>query len=144
MISILKAILEILYLFSILFLVKHYIGLFRNVVKLRRESKTSLGYKNKELERAIRAHANFCETVPISMLLSIILYFHNLLWIAFPSLLLLIIGRKIHAKAISDINEDVKLRVKGMKLTIISIKLSCLGIIFLVFKKAYFYLQSIS
>ena len=59
MISIVRTIFEILYLFSILFLVKQYINLFRNVVALRQETKTSIGSKNKKLDRAIRAHANF-------------------------------------------------------------------------------------
>ncbi len=142
MISIVRTIFEILYLFSILFLVKKYINLFRNVVALRRETKTSIGSKNKKLDRAIRAHANFCETVPIALLLTMILYFQNLLYIALPSLLMLVIGRIIHAKAISDINENIKMRVIGMKLTIYSIKVSSFGIIFYILQIIYYYFKS--
>ena len=80
----LRSVFEIIYLFLII-LVNFYISLFRNVVKLRRETKTSIGYKDENLERAIRAHANFCETVPICFLISFILYFNNLLFFAVPS-----------------------------------------------------------
>ena len=142
MISIVQTILEILYLLSILLLVKHYINLFRNVVKLRRETKCPIGAKDKRLERAIRAHANFCETVPIAILITLPLYFHNILYIAFPSLLLLIIGRKIHADAISNINEDTSMRVLGMKLTMYSIRLSLAGILFYILQVIYLYFKS--
>ena len=137
----LRSVFEIVYLCTIIFLVNHYISLFRNVVKLRRETKTSLGYKDKNLERAIRAHANFCETVPICLLLTFILYFNNLLFFAIPSILTLAIGRKIHSKAISDVKENVALRVKGMKLTIWSIKIAVLGIIFYVLQIIYYLLK---
>ena len=137
----LRSVFEVVYLCTIIFLVNHYVKLFRNVVKLRRETKTSLGYKNKNLERAIRAHANFCETVPICLLLTFILYFNNLLFFAIPSILILAIGRRIHSNAISDIKEDVTLRVKGMKLTIWSIKIAVLGIIFYVVQILYYLLK---
>jgi len=137
----LRSVFEVVYLGTIIFLVNHYIKLFRNVVKLRRETKTSLGYKNENLERAIRAHANFCETVPICLLLTFILYFNNLLFFAVPSILMLAIGRKIHSEAISDIKEDVTLRVKGMKLTIWSIKIAGLGIVFYIFQIIYYLLK---
>ena len=142
MISIVRTIFEILYLLSILFLIKQYINLFRNVVALRRETKTSIGSKNKKLDRAIRAHANFCETVPIAILLTMILYFHNLLYIALPSLLMPVIGRIIHAKAISNINENINMRVIGMRLTIYSIKVSSFGIIFYILQIIYYYFKS--
>ena len=85
------------------------------MVKLRRETKTSLGYKMKILKEQLRAHANFCETVPICLLLTFILYFNNLLF-AIPSILTLAIGRKIHSEAISDVKENVTLRVRGINL----------------------------
>ena len=137
----LRSVFEVVYLCTIIFLVNHYVKLFRNVVKLRRETKTSLGYKNENLERAIRAHANFCETVPISIILSLFLYFHNYLFFAFPSVILLLIGRKIHSDAISNVDEDLDMRVKGMKLTLYSIYLSCLGIIFHLFQMLYYFIK---
>ena len=64
-ISMLRTTLEIIYLLTILYLSLHYYKLFLNVVKLRRQTKVSIGFNNKKLERAIRAHSNFCETVPL-------------------------------------------------------------------------------
>ena len=126
----LKTYLEIIYFFLIIYLSLFYIKLFRNVVSLRRSTKSPIGSKNIKLDRAIRAHANFCETVPISFFLSLILYFNNLLIFSVPAIIFLSIGRTVHAKAISDMNEDLKKRVIGMRFTIISIKIQLFGILF--------------
>ena len=64
---------EILYLLSVFYLLALYFSLFRNVVSHRRETKTSLGHKGEKLERVIRAHSNFCETIPFNLFLSLIL-----------------------------------------------------------------------
>ena len=105
-----RTVFEIIYLLSILYLCRHYHKLFMNVVKNRRNTKTSIGFKNQELERAIRAHANFCETVPLIIILSFILYFNNLLLFSVSTLIILAVGRTIHSKAISSINEDLAKR----------------------------------
>ena len=128
----LKTYLEIIYFFLIIYLSLFYIKLFRNVVSLRRSTKSPIGSKDIKLDRAIRAHANFCETVPISFFLSLILYFNNLLIFSVPAIIFLSIGRTVHAKAISDMNEDLKKRVIGMRFTIISIKIQLFGILFYV------------
>ena len=104
----LKTYLEIIYFFLVIYLSLFYIKLFRNVVDQRRLTKSSIGSKDIKLERAIRAHANFCETVPINLFLSLLLYFNNLLFFSVPAIIFLSIGRTIHANAISDINEDLK------------------------------------
>ena len=88
-----KTYLEIIYFFLIIYLSLFYIKLFRNVVNQRRLTKTPIGFKSIKLERAIRAHANFCETVPISFFLSLLLYFNNLLMFAVIGIILLSIGR---------------------------------------------------
>lgn len=141
-ISMLRTTLEIIYLLTILYLSLHYYKLFLNVVKLRRETKVSIGFNNKKLERAVRAHANFCETVPFIILISFILYFNNLLIFACSSLFFLSIGRTIHSKALSDVNENTEDRKKGMKLTIISLIIATIGIIFYIFRLIYFSLQA--
>ena len=133
-----RSVLEIIYLSSIIYLIFLYLNLFRKVVNLRRKTKTSIGFKNKELERAIRAHGNFCETVPFGILLTFILYFNNLLYFAVPSILMLCIGRKIHSNAILDLNEDTSLRVKGMRMTVKSIQLAILGVVFYILQLIYF------
>ena len=126
----LKTYLEIIYFFLVIYLSLFYIKLFRNVVNQRRLTKSPIGSKDIKLERAVRAHANFCETVPINLFLSLLLYFNNLLFFSVPAIIFLSIGRTIHANAISDINEDLKKRVKGMKLTMISIKIQLFGVLF--------------
>ena len=126
----LKTYLEITYFFLVIYLSLFYIKLFRNVVNQRRLTKSPIGSKDIKLERAIRAHANFCETVPINLFLSLILYFNNLLFFSVPAIIFLSIGRTIHANAISDVNEDLKKRVKGMKFTMISIKIQLFGVLF--------------
>ena len=115
-----RTVFEIIYLLSILYICRHYHKLFMNVVKNRRNTKTSIGFKNQELERAIRAHANFCETVPLIIILSFILYFNNLLLFSVSTLIILAVGRTIHSKAISSINEDLAKRRLGMRLTFFS------------------------
>jgi len=126
----LKTYLEITYFFLIIYLSLFYIKLFRNVVNQRRLTKTSIGFKDPKLERAIRAHANFCETVPINFFLSLILYFNNQLIFVVLAFIILSIGRTVHAQSISSENENLKKRVFGMKLTIISIRIQLFGILF--------------
>ena len=133
-----RAILETLYLLTLLYLVFLYIKLFRNVVNIRRDEKTSMGSKSEKLERAGRAYSNFTETVPIALLLSLFLFFNNLHIFSLPSIILLAIGRKIHSDAISNINENIKNRVLGMKLTIRSIILSSFGILFYLSQLIYY------
>ena len=133
-----RAILETLYLLTLLYLVFLYIKLFRNVVRIRRYEKTPMGSKSEKLERAVRAHSNFTETVPIALILSLFLFFNNLHIFSLPSIILLAVGRKIHSDAISDINENVKNRVLGMKLTIRSIILSSFGILYYLSQLIYY------
>ena len=125
---------EILYLLSVFYLLALYFSLFRNVVSHRRETKTSLGHKGEKLERAIRAHSNFCETVPFNLFLSLILYFNNYHFICFLSLLIMCVGRRIHANSISNVNEDLKKRRLGMRLTVTSYFILILGMLYYVGK----------
>ena len=137
-----RTIFEIIFLIEILYLAFHYYKLFKNVVKIRRKTKISIGHNNKKLERAVRAHGNFCETSPLIIILNFILYFNNLLFFAVLSLLFLAIGRTIHSFAVSDINEDINDRRKGMKFTIYSLFIAIIGIIFYIIKLIYYLLQS--
>ena len=133
---------EILYLLAIFYLLALYFSLFKNVVLIRRETKTSLGYKNKKLERVVRAHSNFCETVPISLFLSLILYFNNYNFICFLSLLIMCVGRRVHANSISNLDENLNQRRLGMRLTIISYLLLILGIIYYICNIIYYHVLS--
>ncbi len=137
-----RTVLESIYMFSVIYLICIYYKLFKNVVSIRRESKTSIGYKSENLERAIRAHSNFCETVPFILLISFILYFNNLLLFCVPMLIMLIFGRSIHAKAISDLNEKIENRRLGMKLTFYSLFIGLAGLIFYISQLIFFSLQA--
>ena len=138
-----KTYLELIYFFLIIYLSLFYIKLFRNVVNQRRLTKTSIGFKSIELERVIRAHANFCETVPINLFLSLLLYFNNLLIFAVPAIIFLCIGRTIHALSVSDVNEDLTKRRKGMRLTIYSIYIQLIGILYYIFQLIYIFIKSL-
>lgn len=138
----LRPILEITYLSTIIYLSTLYYRLFLNVVKLRRKTKTSIGSKNMQLKRAVRAHSNFCETVPFICLISFILYFNNYLFICVPMMLILVIGRFIHARSIIDLNENLENRRKGMKLTIYSMFLGIFGLIYYITHLIYFSVQA--
>ena len=137
-----RTIFEIIFLIEILYLAFHYYKLFKSVVKIRRETKISIGHKNNKLERAVRAHGNFCETSPFVILLNFILYFNNLLFFAVISLLFLAIGRTIHSIALSDISEDINDRRKGMKFTIYSLFTAIIGIIFYIIKLIFYSFQA--
>ena len=138
-----KTYLELIYFFLIIYLSLFYIKLFRNVVNQRRLTKTSVGFKSIELERVIRAHANFCETVPINFFLSLLLYFNNLLIFAIPAMIILCVGRTVHALSVSDVNEDLSKRRIGMRLTVFSIYIQLLGILYYIFQLIYIFIKSL-
>ena len=138
----LRTVLEITYLSTIIYLSTLYYKLFLNVVKLRGKTKTSIGFKNKQLERAVRAHSNFCETVPFICLISFILYFNNFLYFCVPMMLILAIGRFIHFRSISDLNENLENRRKGMKMTNYSMFLGIIGLIFYITRLIYFSIEA--
>jgi uncharacterized membrane protein YecN with MAPEG domain len=133
---------EILYLLSVFYLLALYFSLFRNVVSHRRETKTSLGHKGEKLERVIRAHSNFCETVPFNLFLSLILYFNNYHFICFLSLLIMCVGRRVHASSISNMDEDLNKRRLGMRLTVISYLILIIGMLYYIGSIIYFYILS--
>ena len=137
-----NVIFEILYLLSVFYLLALYFSLFRNVVLHRRETKTSLGHKGEKLERVIRAHSNFCETVPFNLFLSLILYFNNYHFICFLSLLIMCVGRRVHASSISNMNEDLNKRRLGMRLTVISYLILIIGMLYYIGSIIYFYILS--
>jgi uncharacterized protein len=105
-----------------------YIRLAFNVIGLRRSNKVSLGTGGVDaLERAIRAHGNFAEYVPLGLVLMLALE-----WNKAPTLLvaalgaLLVAGRLIHAKGIQETG-TFKNRILGMKLTFGSLGLLALS-----------------
>ena len=102
-----------------------FVRLSTNVIKLRRQYKIPLGHKNhKDLEQAIRAHANFIEYVPFGLILLSCLEVNKIHPVIVFSLGgLLFIGRFLHAKSFTAPSIDSRKRIQGMKFTFWSIRL---------------------
>lgn len=90
------------------------------VIRLRRHHKVGLGSGGvDDLERAIRAQANFTEYVPIALILMACLELNGApLWLIAILGITLIAGRMIHAKGINQPPPHFSNRVIGMKFTI--------------------------
>ena len=109
-------------------------------IKVRRVAKVKLGDNgNFELQSAIRAHGNFAEYMPITMILLFLLEYNGA-----PELLIHLIGisfltgRWIHAQGL--LKDNLQKRVVGMKFTLNILILLAIANIFLpIFKifKAY-------
>jgi uncharacterized membrane protein YecN with MAPEG domain len=105
-----------------------YVYLTARTILLRRDKHIALGTGgDRELERAIRAHANFAEYVPLSLLLILMIEIQggSKFIIAFLGLLL-VSGRSIHAYGVSQLQENFRLRVAGMAMTLASLALASL------------------
>ena len=104
-------------------LILFYVFLSFNTIRTRRKTKIALGHdENPQMLRAIRAHSNFSEYVPLS-LFAIFLVEGNSNNPIFPHLLgiLTLTGRTLHAYGITQIKENFNYRVMGMFLTFTSL-----------------------
>lgn len=108
-----------------------YIFLSVRVVRIRRQEKVGIGDANNvRLRRAIRAHGNFAEYVPLAVILTAFVEIQQFAAITVHALCwILIIGRVIHAYGVSQEKEDYRLRVGGMVLTFTTIAVSSLLLI---------------
>ena len=106
-----------------------FIKLSLGVIALRRKNKVSLGAGGvDELDRAIRAHGNFAEYVPLGLFLIGALELNGApLELVGLLGLLLIAGRYFHAKGINEPPPNFKNRVRGMKITFAAVGLSALA-----------------
>ncbi len=100
-------------------LVMMFVLLSIRTLRIRRRLQISVGDAgNETMLRAMRAHGNFAEYVPISLL---IFYFAELL--GAPVVLVhalgvsLLLGRVAHAYGVSQVNENYMFRVFGMTVT---------------------------
>lgn len=103
-----------------------FIKLSFNVIGFRRKNKVSLGAGGvDELERAMRAHGNFAEYVPLGLFLMGALELNGapLELVAILGTLL-VVGRYFHAKGINEPPPEFTNRVRGMKLTFAALGLS--------------------
>lgn len=97
---------------------------------LRRNLKVAIGNGDQPiLPRAVRAHANFVEYVPISLLLISFLEIRTRtnLWIH-TLCIALVIGRIVHAIGVSQVKEDFRYRITGMVITFTVIVAASIGL----------------
>lgn len=108
-----------------------FIMLSVRAIKLRRKHKIAVGHAdNTELLRAIRAHANFAEYVPLTLLVIYLLEAITTLNLLIHALCLsLVIGRGVHAYSISQLTENIQLRAIGMSLTFAALGSAAMGIL---------------
>jgi uncharacterized protein len=98
-----------------------YVGLAAQVIRARYRTRTALGDGDDPgLARAIRAHANFAEYVPLILILLVLAELQG----AWPWLLhlqgaMLLAGRAVHAYGISQVDEVLPRRSIGMALTLV-------------------------
>jgi uncharacterized protein len=81
-----------------------------------------------ELASRIRAHGNFVETVPITLLILALLEMRsaNPLWL-YTLGTLLVLGRIVHAYALLQTNANTRSRLAGMILTLTAISFGGVG-----------------
>lgn len=105
-----------------------FLLLSARVIAQRREARVEIGYgESHELLRRSRVHANFAEYVPMALLL---LAFAESLKAPSTALhvlgLGLLVGRILHAYALSQTPHVLRLRSLGMVLTLVAIGLAAL------------------
>ncbi len=109
-----------------------FVALSFRTLGLRRNLKIALGDAgNEKMRRAIRAHSNFAEYVPICLLLLFLAEERA----AYPLLvhalgICLLVGRSSHAFGVSQIQENFIFRVVGMALTFTSLISAALYLLF--------------
>lgn len=97
-----------------------YLPLAANVIRIRRADSISLGDGgNTLLERRIRAHGNFAEYVPIALILIALAEAGGSpSWLIHGLGIALVIGRAMHAVALTSLTPRSLARVGGMIATL--------------------------
>jgi uncharacterized protein len=93
------------------------------IIRIRRIHKIAFGDgKNLELQKAIRAQANFTETVPLALILLALAENSgsSIITLQIAGFTLLF-GRMLHAYGISFVKENMRFRIAGIMLTMFSI-----------------------
>jgi len=103
-----------------------FLKLSFGIIKIRKENKILLGEgKNESLMRAVRAHGNFCEHIPITLFLIICLELNGFYWFVITFFVaIFLVGRILHFMGIlgDEVkNKSLTKRVWGMTLTFLAI-----------------------
>lgn len=109
-----------------------FVALSVRVIRHRRQTRTPLGPGHGPmLQRAIRAHGNFAEYVPLTLLLILLAELGGApAWGLHATGLLLLSGRLVHAFGVSREPETYRFRVSGMALTFTAIIVAVLLCLF--------------
>jgi uncharacterized protein len=96
-----------------------FVVLSIQTIRQRRQLKINLGDAgNKDMQRAMRVHANFAEYVPLSLLMIYLVELSGVyVWFVHVLCMGLLIGRLSHAYGVSQQRENFTFRVTGMSLT---------------------------
>lgn len=95
-----------------------FLWLATRVIKARRVHRVALGTPHRLVERAVRAHGNFAENVPFALLLMALCEINGLPeWALHVLGAVLLAGRVLHARGISQEPENFRWRVLGTSLT---------------------------
>jgi uncharacterized protein len=115
-----KPIPTILPIYAALFAI-FFIVLSIRTIRQRRSLKIGLGDAgNKDMQRAMRVHANFAEYVPLCLLMIYLVEQSGVYaWLVHALGAGLLVGRLSHAYGVSQVRENFKFRVTGMTLTFI-------------------------
>jgi uncharacterized membrane protein YecN with MAPEG domain len=119
-------------------LVLLYIFLGMRVARLRYTTRTAIGGGgDPRLERAVRAHGNFGEYVPLAIILLIAMEMHrHSIYVLHALCLVFVIGRLIHAFGISQTNETIAFRSTGITLTWVVLFIAAIVVIVDFFRAA--------
>jgi uncharacterized protein len=96
-----------------------FVVLSIRTIRQRRQLKINLGDAgNKDMQRAMRVHANFAEYVPLSLLMVYLVEQSGVYaWFVHALCFGLLVGRLSHAYGVSQQRENFAFRVTGMSLT---------------------------
>jgi uncharacterized protein len=96
-----------------------FVVLSIRTIRQRRQLKINLGDAgNKDMQRAMRVHANFAEYVPLSLLMIYLVEQSGVyVWFVHVLCMGLLVGRLSHAYGVSQQRENFTFRVTGMSLT---------------------------
>ena len=103
-----------------------FVALSIRTIRQRHKLKIGLGDAgNKDMQRAVRVHANFAEYVPLCLVMIYLVEQSGVYaWMAHALCLGLLFGRLSHAYGVSQRKENFRFRMAGMSLTF-AVLLAC-------------------
>jgi uncharacterized protein len=113
-----------------------FVYLSIRTIRQRRSLKISLGDAgNKDMQRAMRVHANFAEYVPLSSLMLYLVEQSGVYaWFLHALCLGLLVGRLSHAYGVSQQRENFAFRISGITLTFIVLFACAVHLLWVAFK----------